>query len=161
MAKVIHNFGRTDKVDKEALTRLVSSFSWILDPAGTNPTVASSGVEIVDSGRLGGAFVLDQLWERLGIAAALRSTAEGGSVSPSSPRVVWNRRRNSPRCAGHMGGWPSAVVRTSTIRPHTQRWTSRWSRCRTSQSGSLPPPYKTCTAISSSTRRPPTPSDMG
>ncbi len=77
VAKVIHNFGRKDKVDKEALARLVSSISRILDLPMTDSSVAASDVEIVDSRRLGGAFVLDQLWDRLGIADALRTVAQG------------------------------------------------------------------------------------
>jgi len=80
VAKVIHNFGRKDKVDKEALARLVSSISRILDLPATGSSVAGSDVEIVDSRRLGGAFVLDQLWERLGIADALRSAAKGRRI---------------------------------------------------------------------------------
>jgi len=80
VAKVIHNFGRKDKVDKEALARLVSSISRILDLPATGSSVAGSDVEIVDSRRLGGAFVLDQLWERLGIADALRSSAKGRRI---------------------------------------------------------------------------------
>ena len=80
VAKVIHNFGRADKVDKDALARLVSSISRILDPVGVAPVAGRSDVEIVDSRRLGGAFVLDQMWERLGIGAALRSTASGRRI---------------------------------------------------------------------------------
>jgi hypothetical protein len=80
VAKVIHNFGRKDKVDKVALARLVSSISRILDLPMTDTSVASSDVEIVDSRRLGGAFVLDQMWERLGIADALRSSAKGRRI---------------------------------------------------------------------------------
>ena len=77
VAKVIHNFGRADKVDKDALARLVSSISRVLDTTQAPGSVASSDVEIVDSRRLGGAFVLDQMWDRLGIGTALRSAAEG------------------------------------------------------------------------------------
>ncbi len=77
VAKVIHNFGRKDKVDKVALARLVSSISRILDQPMTDSSVASADVEIVDSRRLGGAYVLDQLWSRLGIADALRVVATG------------------------------------------------------------------------------------
>ena len=80
VAKVIHNFGRKDKVDKVALARLVSSISRILDLPMTGTSVGSSDVEIVDSRRLGGAFVLDQMWERLGIADALRSSAKGRRI---------------------------------------------------------------------------------
>ena len=77
VAKVIHNFGRKDKVDREALARLVSSISRILDLATTESPGVPSDIEIVDSRRLGGAFVLDELWSRLGIADALRSVATG------------------------------------------------------------------------------------
>lgn len=77
IAKVIHNFGRADQVDREALSRLVSSISRFLDPADALSAGAGAGVEVVDSRRLGGAYVLDRLWERLGIAAALRQAASG------------------------------------------------------------------------------------
>jgi Transposase DDE domain len=80
VAKVIHNFGRKDKIDKEALARLVSSISRVLDVSGTDPSAGSGDVEIVDSRRLGGVYVLDRLWERLGIAAALRSAAVGRRI---------------------------------------------------------------------------------
>ena len=76
VAKVIHNFGRASKVDKEALARLVSSISRVLGDTPATP-VAISDVHIVDSRRLGGAFVLDQLWDRLAIGAALRDAAKG------------------------------------------------------------------------------------
>ena len=77
VAKVIHNFGRASKVDKEALARLVSSISRVLGDTGTNASGVSGDVQIIDSRRLGGAFVLDQLWDRLGISAALRDAAKG------------------------------------------------------------------------------------
>ena len=37
-------------------------------------------MDIVDSRQLGGVYVLDRIWERLGIAHALRSTAEGRRI---------------------------------------------------------------------------------
>jgi hypothetical protein len=78
VAKVIHNFGRSDKVDKEALTRLVRSISRVLDlPDGAVGAAEASGVEVVDSRRLGGAYVLDEVWSRLGIAKALIESADG------------------------------------------------------------------------------------
>lgn len=77
VAKVIHNFGRTDQVDREALRRLVSSISRFLEPAELIAASAGSEVEIVDSRRFGGAFVLGELWEHLGIGEALREVAEG------------------------------------------------------------------------------------
>ena len=90
VAKVIHNFGHADQVDREALRRLVSSISRFLEPADAIAATAGSGVEIVDSCRFGGAYVIDQLWERLGIARALRQAAEGRRLDPQvTERVLF------------------------------------------------------------------------
>jgi hypothetical protein len=76
-AKVIHNFGRADKVDRDALGRLVSSISRFLTPEQAATAASGGEVEILDSRRLGGAWTLDRVWERLGIGAAIRRAAEG------------------------------------------------------------------------------------
>src|SRR5574340_76477 len=78
-AKVIHNFGRAETVDREALARLVSSISRFLAPDQATAAAAPGGgeVEILDCRRLGGAWTLDRLWERLGISAAIRRAAQG------------------------------------------------------------------------------------
>ena len=56
-AKVIHNFGRADTMDRDALARLVASISRFLDP---QQAIAATGeIEILDSRRFGGAWVLD------------------------------------------------------------------------------------------------------
>jgi hypothetical protein len=55
VAKVIHNFGRADQVDREALRRLVSSISRFLEPEATLAAPTGQGVEIVDSRSFGGA----------------------------------------------------------------------------------------------------------
>ena len=81
VAKVIHNFGRADKVDREALARLVSSISRFLEPAEAMSATEGSEVEIVDSRRFGGAYVLDEIWHRLGIARALMDAAGGRRLS--------------------------------------------------------------------------------
>jgi DDE family transposase len=81
VAKVIHNFGRADKVDREALARLVSSISRFLEPAEAAAAAEGSDVEIIDSRRFGGTYVLDELWHRLGIAPALLEAAGGRRLS--------------------------------------------------------------------------------
>ncbi len=80
VAKVIHNFGRADKVDREALSRLVRSISRVLDVTVEGSPAVGGDIEIVDSRRLGGTFVLDRMWERLGIGQAIRSAAEGRRI---------------------------------------------------------------------------------
>ncbi|MFZ0160949.1 MAG: hypothetical protein WAL50_18105, partial [Kineosporiaceae bacterium] len=66
VAKVIHSFGRADQVDRAALARLVSSISRFLTPEQAVAAAVGAAVEVVDSRRLGGAWTLDRLWERLG-----------------------------------------------------------------------------------------------
>jgi hypothetical protein len=80
VAKVIHSFGRADKVDREALRRLVGSIGRFLEPAEAVAATDGGEVEIVDARRFGGAYVLDELWHRLGIAQALHAAADGRRV---------------------------------------------------------------------------------
>jgi hypothetical protein len=81
VAKVIHNFGRAEQVDRAGLARLVSSISRFLTPeqAVTAAGAAEFGgeVEVLDSRRLGAAWTLDRIWERLGVGAAIRRVATG------------------------------------------------------------------------------------
>ena len=77
VARVIHNFGRAEQVDRQALTRLVSSISRFLTPEQVMSAAAGAEVEVLDSRRLGGAWTLDRIWERLGIGSAIRRVAAG------------------------------------------------------------------------------------
>jgi hypothetical protein len=77
VAKVIHNFGRAEHVDRDALSRLVSSISRFLTPEQALSAAAGAEVEVLDSRHLGGAWTLDRVWERLGIGAAIRRVATG------------------------------------------------------------------------------------
>ena len=52
VAKVIHNFGRADQVDRAGLARLVASISRFLTPEQVAAAAAGGEVEIVDSRRL-------------------------------------------------------------------------------------------------------------
>ena len=94
VAKVIHNFGRADQVDRAGLARLVSSISRFLTPeqAVTAAGAAEFGgeVEVLDSRRLGAAWTLDRIWERLGIGAAIRRVAAGRRLDGDAvERVVF------------------------------------------------------------------------
>ena len=76
-ARVIHNFGRADMVDRAALARLVASISRFLEPEQAIAAAHIGQIDVLDSRRFGGAWVLDRLWDRLGIGATLRRVAEG------------------------------------------------------------------------------------
>src|SRR5512135_1894770 len=71
-AKVIHNFGRADRVDREALARLVRSISRFLDPAEATAAAVPGEVDILDARPMGTAYLADRLWGRLGIATVIR-----------------------------------------------------------------------------------------
>jgi hypothetical protein len=89
-AKVIHNFGRADTVDRDALARLVASISRFLEPEQAITAATAGEVEVLEARRLGGAWVLDRLWERLGIGAALRRVADGRRCdADATERVIF------------------------------------------------------------------------
>src|SRR5659263_70170 len=93
-AKVIHNFGRADQVDRDALARLVSSISRVLGPeqqVALAAQVSGAGeVEVLESRRMGGAWTLDRVWERLGIGTAVRRAAKGRKLDPDlAERVLF------------------------------------------------------------------------
>ena len=89
-AKVIHNFGRADQVDRDALARLVASISRYLTPEQAAAAAGGGEVEVLDSRRLGGAWTLDRLWERLAIGAAIRQVAAGRRLDADTvERVVF------------------------------------------------------------------------
>jgi len=95
VAKVIHSFGRADQVDRAALARLVASISRFLTPQQAETAAAGAGelgggVEVLDSRRMGAAWTLDRLWERLGIGAAIRQVAKGRRLDGDAvERVVF------------------------------------------------------------------------
>ena len=99
-AKVIHNFGRADTVDRAALARLVGSISRFLEPEQAITAAHTGEVEVLDSRRFGGAWVLGRLWDRLGIGAALRGVAEGRRLDGAG-RARSARTAQVPRLHHH------------------------------------------------------------
>ena len=91
IAKVIHSFGRSEQVDRAVLARLVSSISRFLTPEEAAAAAHGAEVAIVDSRPMGGAWTLDQVWERLRIAAAIRKAAAGRRLDATAvERVVFS-----------------------------------------------------------------------
>ena len=89
-AQVIHNFGRADQVDRDALARLVRSISRFLDPAEAAAAAVPGEVDILDARPMGTAYVADRLWDRLGIGAAIRRVATGRRVDAAAvERVIF------------------------------------------------------------------------
>ena len=88
-AQIVHNFGRADRVDREALARLVRSVSRFLDPAAAVAAATPGVIDVVDSRPMGGAMVLDHLWRQLGIDRALKQLLVGRKLDPKVERVLF------------------------------------------------------------------------
>src|SRR5438270_4006409 len=80
--KVIYSFGREDQLDTDAIRRLVASLSRLLDPADALAANADGDLAFTGSRPYGGAFVLDALWQRLGIGKILAGLASSGRGRP-------------------------------------------------------------------------------
>jgi len=94
-AKIIHNFGRADLVDREGLRRLVRSISRFLDPADGVAATASGEVRVIDARPMGAAYLADALWHRIGIADGIAKVAARRRVDPSLvERVIFSMVAN-------------------------------------------------------------------
>ena len=76
-AEIVHRFGRADQVDREALRRLVKSIGRFLDPADAVAAGVPGEVSVLESRAMGGCWVADQLWQRLGIDEAIVQAVGG------------------------------------------------------------------------------------
>lgn len=88
-AKVIYNFGREDRLDRDAIARLVTSLSRMLPPDEALEATADTGLEFVESRPMGGAYVLDRLWRRLGIDKTLNDLAASRRFGTDMERVLF------------------------------------------------------------------------
>lgn len=78
--RVLHSFGREDEVDRAAVARLVAALSRLLDPAEAAAAAGPAQLTLTGSRPMGGAYVLDTLWRRLGIDTAIGQELAGSRV---------------------------------------------------------------------------------
>jgi Transposase DDE domain len=88
-AQVIHSFGREDRLDREALARLVRSITRFLEPGQALRATAPEELRFLESRPMGGAWALDHLWRRLGVGAALQRVAQRRRVTPLVERLLF------------------------------------------------------------------------
>jgi transposase len=110
VAQVIHSFGREDELDRQALARLVRSISRFLEPGEQLAAAGSEELRFLDSCPFGGGYLLDALWRRLGIAAALERLARRRRVTAAVERLVF------------------ALVCNRALAPSSKRAALEWAR---------------------------------
>jgi transposase len=89
-AEVLLNLGREDELDVEGLRRLARSITRFTD--GELPDAGEAvgeGLEVVESRPLGGAFVLDALWRRLGVADAIAAALGARRFATDVERLLF------------------------------------------------------------------------
>src|SRR5918911_4325484 len=87
--RVLYSFGREDQLDVAGVRRLVDALSRLLDPAEALAVAAPAGLSFVESRPLGGAWLLDGLWRRLGIDTILRGMLGGRHRGVDVERVLF------------------------------------------------------------------------
>jgi hypothetical protein len=87
--KILYSFGRADRVDTAQVERLIASLSRLLDPASAFKATAGFELAFVCSRPVGGSDVLDGLWRRLGIDAAMRRRLKGRRITTPVERVLF------------------------------------------------------------------------
>lgn len=110
VAQVIHSFGREEELDRQALARLVRSISRFLEPGEQLAAAGPEELRFLESRPFGGGYVLDGLWRRLGIAAALERLARRRRVTPAVERLLF------------------ALVCNRALAPASKRAALEWAR---------------------------------
>ena len=89
ITQVIHNFGREDQLDREALARLARSITRFLDPEQALEAQAPEGTSFLRAVPMGGPWLLDHLWRRLGIGTAIARVAARRRVTALVERLIF------------------------------------------------------------------------
>jgi transposase len=89
VARVIHNFGREDQLDREALGRLVRSIQRFLGAEETLRASTPEGFRFLGAPEAGGPHVLDQLWSQLGVGKAIARVAGSGRGRSLVERAIF------------------------------------------------------------------------
>ncbi len=86
--RVVHSFGREDQLDRAAVERLAGSLARLLGQgqpaAGAVPELCYAG-----SAAFGGTYLLDQLWQRLGIGQVMTAMLGRTRRDATTERVLF------------------------------------------------------------------------
>jgi hypothetical protein len=109
--KILYGFGREDQLDRAAIKRLVAALAGLLDPADALAATVGAGLGFVESRPLGGAYVLDGLWHRLGIDKVMANLLKGRRLDQRVERVLFGLVANRALA-------PSSKLATATWITH-------------------------------------------
>jgi hypothetical protein len=87
--KVLHNFGREDQLDRAAIERLAGSLCRLLEPGRAAALRAAPDLAYQGSVAFGGPWLLDQLWQRLGIGEILAGQLSKTRRDACTERVLF------------------------------------------------------------------------
>jgi hypothetical protein len=92
--QVIHTFGRSDRLDADAMRRLAGSIVKYLDgrPDAAEQLggdAGGEGLRLLASRPMGSAWLLDHLWSELGFGAAIGKAISGRRLDPVIERVLF------------------------------------------------------------------------
>jgi transposase len=93
---VLMNLGRVDRVDVDGLRRLAASINKhfgevdaLGDAAEAGLTAGAAPLEVIDARPIGATWLLDGLWRRLEVAAAVRAAADARRFTTNMERVLF------------------------------------------------------------------------
>jgi transposase len=93
---VLMNLGRVDQVDVAGLRRLAASISkhfgegeGLTDAAEAGLSAAAAPLEVIDARTFGAIWLLDQLWHRLEVGAAVRAATDARRFTTNMERVLF------------------------------------------------------------------------
>src|SRR5205809_296708 len=93
---VLMNLGRADQVDVAGLRRLAASISkhfgdggGLSDAAETGAVAGAAPLEVIDARTTGAVWLLDQLWHRLDVGAAVRAATDARRFTTNMERVLF------------------------------------------------------------------------
>ena len=117
--EVVYNFGRKDLVDVATIQQLVSNLAnYIAKETGEIvPQLFTSGpgapATFLGSVNLGGTWLLDRLWQRIGIAKALKSVLTDRKYDTPLERLIFSMVANralDPSSKLHLEHWVANEV---------------------------------------------------
>jgi transposase len=100
VAKIIHNFGRTDRLDREQLVRLCRSIArvcnlTVVDPYGDKQDVKAGETSVLPGGlkidrtvMLGTVLAIEALWEKVGLKKILEDIAKADGAPLGYERAL-------------------------------------------------------------------------